>query len=103
MVGGGEHGGRDGADSFFGAAPGAQAQELSLKIAVLFARGRPGALDQGGLQPRRAFPHARGAPLARAFVVSGAESSPGDQMARGLKAAHVDADLGDDHLGARAS
>ena len=35
VVGGGEHGSGHGADGFFGSAPGAQSQILSLEIAVL--------------------------------------------------------------------
>ena len=51
VIGGGEDRGGEGADRLFGAAPGAQAMELGLEIAAVFARGRPGALDQGGLEP----------------------------------------------------
>ena len=45
VVGGGEDRGGE------GAAPGAQAMELRLEVAAVFAGGRPGALDQGGLEP----------------------------------------------------
>ena len=51
MVGGGEDRGGDGTDRLFGAASGAQARKLCLQIAAVFAGGRPGALDQGGLEP----------------------------------------------------
>jgi hypothetical protein len=51
VVGGGEDRGGDGADRLFGAAPRAQAMELRLEIAAVFACGRPGALDQGGFEP----------------------------------------------------
>src|SRR5271165_6361413 len=44
MVGGGEQGGGYGSDSFFGAAAAAQAEVLSMEVAVLGACGRPGAL-----------------------------------------------------------
>jgi hypothetical protein len=52
VVGGGEDRGGESADRLFGAAPGAQAMELGLEIAGVFAGGRPGALDQGGLEIR---------------------------------------------------
>ena len=47
MVGGGEDRGGEGADRLFAAAPRAQAMELRLEIAAVFAGGRPSALDQG--------------------------------------------------------
>jgi hypothetical protein len=52
-----------------------------------------------GLEPRRTFLHATGVPLGRAFIVAGTESGPGNQVTGGFKAAHIDTDLGDDHLG----
>lgn len=44
MVSGSEQGGGHGSDSFFEAATAAQAVVLGLEVAVLGARGRPGAL-----------------------------------------------------------
>src|SRR3712207_181705 len=49
-----EDGGGDGADRLLGAAPLPQPEELGAEVAVLLAAGRPGALDEGGLQPGRA-------------------------------------------------
>src|SRR3954466_7701776 len=98
VIGGGQDGGCYGADGLLGSAAVAQALELSLKVAALFAGAGPSALDQRGLEPRRPFAQAGGAALAGALVVAGAEPSPGDQVAGGREAAHVDADLGDDDL-----
>ena len=52
---GGQHGGGDGADRLLRAAALAQALELRPEIAILFATSSPGALDEDGLQPRRAL------------------------------------------------
>src|ERR1700722_3946938 len=43
VVGGGKHGGRDGQNGFLGAAPSAQAMELSLQIGVLNTHRSPGS------------------------------------------------------------
>ena len=51
MVGSGEDRGGAGPDRLFRAVSGVQALELRLEIAAAFAGGRPGALDQGGLEP----------------------------------------------------
>src|SRR5208283_1906416 len=82
-IGGREDGSGDRADGFPGAATGAQAVELGLQVGSLRPRCRPGALDQGGLQPRRPLSHAGGPPLAGALVVLGTKPGPGDQMAFG--------------------
>ena len=52
---GGQHGGSDSADRLLRAAALAQALELRPEIAILFATSSPGALDEDGLQPRRAL------------------------------------------------
>lgn len=49
MVGGGKHGSGDRSDGFPRAASRADAQVLGLQVASFGARGRPGALDEGGL------------------------------------------------------
>src|SRR5215472_3946001 len=82
-------------------APRPQAMELRLQIAAVFAGDRPSALDQGGLEPGRAFARATGSPLAGALVILGTETGPGDQMSSGGETAHVAADLGADDLGAQ--
>src|SRR3712207_1152517 len=58
VVGSGQDGRGDGADRLLRAAAGTQAPELGLQVAGLLARGRPGALHEGGLQPRRALAQA---------------------------------------------
>src|SRR3954466_10464516 len=98
MIGGGQDGSRYGADGLLRSAAVAQALELSLEGAARFACAGPGALHQRGLEPRRALAQPGGAALAGALVIAGAEPGPGDQVARGREAAHVDADLGDDDL-----
>src|SRR5271166_4387054 len=56
----GQHRGGDGADGFLRAAFAAPPVELGLIVAVLFAAGRPGALNQHCLEPRSAFAQTRG-------------------------------------------
>ena len=88
--------GRDGADRFLRAAPGSQAQELRLVVAVVRPLGGPGALNQHGLQPRGALAQSGALALAGALVLAATEARPGDQMAGRGKAAHVRADLRED-------
>jgi hypothetical protein len=64
---------------------------------------RPCALDQSGLEPGGTLFHARGAAFSSAFVVLGAESGPGNQIAFGGEPAHIDTDLRHDHLGREAA
>ena len=52
MIGSGEDRGGERADRPFRGGSGAQALELRLERAAVFAGGRPGALDQGVLEPR---------------------------------------------------
>jgi hypothetical protein len=59
-------------------------------------------LDKSGLQPGRSLFHARGAAFS-SFVVFGAESSPGNQIAVGAKPTHIDTDFRHDHLGREAA
>ena len=92
VVDGREHRCGNGTDCFLGAAPGARAIELS-----------PGTLDEGGLQPRGAFAHARGAAFAGALVVLGAEARPGDKVRCRGKSAHILADLGKDDAGCQVT
>src|SRR6202021_977416 len=88
----GQHRGGDRADGLFRAVLAAQAVELRLVIAVFLTAGRPGALDQQSLQPRRALAKTRGIALAGAFVLTGTQTRPGEKMAGGGKPAHVAAD-----------
>src|SRR3982750_2218022 len=99
VVGRGQDRGGDGAHRLLRAAAGAQAVAPGLEVARLLAAGRPGALDEGGLQPGRALAQAGGAALAGAPVVPRARPGPGDEVAGGREAAHVGADLGDDDPG----
>src|SRR3954449_5064641 len=55
VVGGGQERGRHRARRLLRAATAAQAVVLGLQVAGLLAARRPGALDEGGLQPRRAL------------------------------------------------
>src|SRR3712207_9450005 len=89
MPGGGQDGRGDGADRLLRAASGTQALELSLQVAALLARCRPGALHEGGLQPGRAVAQAGGAALARALVAPGAEAGPREQGPGAGGAAYV--------------
>src|SRR3954467_7972367 len=72
--------------------------ELRLKIRPLRVLRRPGALDQVGLEPGGALAHPGRAPLAGALVALGAQARPGQEMSDGGETAHVQADLGDNHL-----
>src|SRR5262244_4343163 len=74
---------RDGQDRLLRATPRADAVKLSLEIGAFRSCRRPGALHQGGLEPRRALADAGRSALACAFIVARANASPGDQMAAG--------------------
>src|SRR5262245_38374216 len=100
VPGGGEHRGGHGEDGLLGAAPSAQAVELRLEIAAVHTHGSPGALHEGGLEPVAAVAQAGAAALAGTLIVTRTQSGPGDEMAGGLEARHVHADLGHDHAGA---
>src|SRR5215831_15540852 len=103
VVDDGQDRGGERADGLFGATAGAQTVELRLGVAGFLAGRGPGALDQRGLEPRRALAHAGGPPLAGALVVPGAQAGPGDQVPRGREAAHVASDLGEDDAGAQVA
>src|SRR3954462_2984404 len=90
---GGEHGGGHRDDGLLGAAAGSEPEEQRLRIAGLDPHGRPGGLDEQGLEPGGAMAQPRGAALARSLVILGAQAGPGNQMGRGWEAAHVKADL----------
>ncbi len=81
----------------------AQSNVLSREVSLLDTRRRPGALNQGRLQPGRGFLHPCGTSLAGTLVVPGAEPGPADQLGFGRKPAHVGSDLGHDDLGRRAA
>jgi len=55
--------------------------------------GRTRALDQGRLQPGRAFAHACRATLASPLIILRAKASPGDEVSRRGKPAHIGTDL----------
>ena len=88
-VNGGEHGCGHRDDGLLGAAAGSEPEEQRLRIAGLDPHGRPGGLDEQGLEPGGTVTKAGRAALARALVVAGAQAGPGDQMGRGREAAHV--------------
>ena len=109
MVDGRQDRGGERPDRLFGAAAGARAVILRLEIAGLLAGGGSSALGEGGREPRGAFAHPSGSPLAvglpptgltrGAFVVLWAQAGPGDQVSGGREAAHVAADFGEDDFG----
>lgn len=88
----------DSADGLLGTAAVAQALEPGLEVALLLARGGPGARDGGGLEPGGRPSSGSGAALAHALVIPRAQPGPGDRVAGGGRAAHVGADLGEDNL-----
>jgi hypothetical protein len=74
-----------------------------LQVAGFLAYPRPGALHEGGFQPRRPLAQSGGATLAGVLVVARAQASPGDQVSGSGEAGYVDADFGDDHLRGQAT
>jgi transposase len=94
-----EHGGGHGDDGLLGASSRSDAMELRLQVASLDSYGRPGGLHQRGLEPLAAAAQPGAAALAGALVVARTQAGPGQQVARRGKAAHVDADLGDQRVG----
>src|SRR5262245_22668955 len=72
------------------------------EVAVTFAHGAPGTLHEGLAQDPVRETGAAAQALAGTLVVARAEARPGGRMARGGKAAHVTAELGDDRLGGAA-
>lgn len=96
VVDGGQDRCRDRADGFLWPAFALQAEELGAIVAVRLAFGRPGALYQHSLEPRCALAQARRLALARAFVLPGTQSAPGDEIPSSVEAAHIAADLRQD-------
>lgn len=72
---------------------------LGAESAVLLAGRGPGGLDEGGLEPGVAFPEPRRASLARAFIITGAQARPRNEMGRGGERRHVGSDLSQDDRG----
>ena len=101
VVDGSEDRGGDGDDRLLRTAPRLEVVELGAQVSVLLAHRRPGALHQCGLEPRRTLAQAIGAALAGALIVARTDAGPGDEVAVGREPVHVDADLGDDHLGGK--
>src|SRR5262249_38651428 len=75
---------------------------LRREVAVAFADGAPGTLDEGLAQDPVREAGAAAQALAGTLVVARAETRPGSRMAGGGKAAHVTAEFGDDRLGGAA-
>src|SRR6185312_2935272 len=98
VVDGSEDGGGDSDDRLPGSSPRPDAQELGVQVGGLGPGGRPGTLNEQGLEPRIALAGARRAALAGTLVAPRAEAGPGDQVTARREAAHVGADLGDDAL-----
>ncbi len=70
-VDGGEHGCGHRDDGLLGAAAGSEPEEQRLRIAGLDPHGRPGALDEQGLEPGGTVTKAGRAALARTLVILG--------------------------------
>src|SRR5487761_1094590 len=100
VVDGGKDGGGDGHDRLLGAAPGFDAVELGLQVAVFLFYRRPGALSQRGFEPGSTLAQAIGSTFAGTLVVARTYASPRDEMCVRREPAHVDADFGDDDVGA---
>src|SRR5439155_17844957 len=94
----GKDGGGDGHDRLLGAAPGFDAVELGLQVAVFLFYRRPGALHQRGFEPRSALAQAIGSTLAGTLVVARRHASPCDKVCGRREPAHLDPDFGDDDL-----
>src|ERR1700736_6425152 len=77
--------------------------ELGSVVAVLLALGRPGALDEHGLEPGSAFAQGRGPALAGALVLAGAQTGPSDEVSGAERAAHVAADFRQDGGGGQGA
>src|SRR2546427_4930282 len=95
VVGGGEDRSRDCNDRLLRATAGFEAQKLGTKVCVVLADGGPRGLNEGRLQPRIPAERPGRAPLAGAFVLPGREPGPRPEVTGGGKAAHVDAQFGD--------
>src|SRR6516165_5979508 len=76
VVDGGKDGGGNGHDGLVGAAPGFDAIELGLQVAVFLFYRRPGALHQRGLEPGSPLAQAIGSTLAGTLVVARTYASP---------------------------
>src|SRR5712692_212712 len=66
--------------------------------AVLSAGGGEGGFNEGHAQPAVPLPGLSGFMLAGTFVVTGTEPGPAGEVPITREAAHVHADLRDDHL-----
>src|ERR1700681_1242147 len=100
VVDGGKDGGGDGHDRLLGAAPGFDAVELGLQVAVFLFYRRPGALHQRCFEPGSPLAQAIGSTLAGTFVVARTYAGPRDEMCFRREPAHVDPDLGNDDVSA---
>src|SRR6266566_3579478 len=76
VVDGGKDGGGNGHDGLVGAAPGFDAVELGLQVAVFLFYRRPGALHQRGLEPGSTLAQAIGSTLAGTLVVARTYTGP---------------------------
>lgn len=79
VVGGIDHGSRDGEDSLARTVPALEAKELASEMAVLDADSSPGSLNECGLKPRSAGAGTVGEALSGALVQPRAETCPGDE------------------------
>src|SRR6476646_2685007 len=89
----------DGAERAAVAAAGSQALVLGGEVDVVGASGGERRFGEGGVEPLGAVAAGAGAAFAGGAVVAGALPGPAGEVAFGGEAAHVGADLGDDHFG----
>src|SRR5512132_3121823 len=89
----------DGSECASVSAPWAQALVLGSEVDVRGAGRGHRRLGQGGVEPLGAVTGCARAAFAGGAVVAGVLAGPAGEVARGGETVHVDADLGDDHLG----
>src|SRR6266536_4068519 len=92
-----------GADRLRVAAAAADLPVVGGQVGVLAAGGAAGCLGQRAAQPAVAAAGFAGAASAARLVGAGADRGPGDEVAGGREDAHVEAALGDQHLGGVAA
>src|SRR5207247_6233213 len=88
-----------GADRFLLAAAAADLPVVGGEVGLLRARGGTGGFAESGAQPAVAVAGLAGAALAAGLVGAGADARPGDEVFGVGEDGHVDAALGDQHLG----
>lgn len=98
MIDGDGQGMGDGNEGLLLAAPGGDTPVLSAEVALFLSDGAMGGFNNCGSQGPIAFASFSAFALARALVLSGAESDPGGKVMLVGKTAHVGACFGDNDL-----